>query len=179
MPALSRAVTLPSRSESRGQAAFPDRHISLALSQAEPPAVIMDHDADMIRVVEGGCAPIERGIIEVPLRRSELPNELRKIAPVFVVAGPAAFRGKIKTGTTDGAQPLAAMAPCRIPGCDQITTRGDHGLAALRPERRDDVGRPRSPIKTGEGRLLDFERIHQGDDIDSERRWLAIADRFT
>ena len=56
----------------------------------------MDHDADMIRVVEGGCAPIERGIIEVPLRRSELPNELRKIAPVFVVAGPAAFRGKIK-----------------------------------------------------------------------------------
>jgi len=42
-----------------------------------------------------------------------------------------------------------------FPAAHQITTRGDHGLAALRPERRDDVGRPRSPIKTGEGRLLD------------------------
>ena len=43
----------------------------LAFSQTEPPAVIMNHDADMIRVVEGRCGAIERGIIEVPLRRSE------------------------------------------------------------------------------------------------------------
>ena len=45
--------------------------LRLAFSQAEPPAVIMDHDADVIRIVEGRCAAIERGIIEVPLRRSE------------------------------------------------------------------------------------------------------------
>src|SRR5215203_2460096 len=66
-----------------------------AFSQAEPPAVIMDHDANMIRVVEGRCAAIERGIIEVPLRRSGLPNELSKIVPVCVVTSPAAFRGEI------------------------------------------------------------------------------------
>jgi hypothetical protein len=40
---------------------------------------------------------------------------------------------------------------------DQIAIHRDHGLAALRPERPDDVGRPRSPIITGEDRLLDLE----------------------
>ena len=43
----------------------------LTFSQSQPPAIIMDHDAHMIRVVEGRCAAIERGIVEVPFRRSE------------------------------------------------------------------------------------------------------------
>src|SRR6202158_3543274 len=68
----------------------------LAFSQAEPPAVIMDHDADMIRVLEGGRAAIERGVIELPLRRSDLPNEFCKVVPVLLVAGAAAFGGEIK-----------------------------------------------------------------------------------
>src|ERR1700733_10291726 len=42
----------------------------LAFGQAEPPAIIMDHDGDMIGVVEGRRAAIERGVIEIPLRRS-------------------------------------------------------------------------------------------------------------
>jgi hypothetical protein len=67
----------------------------LVFSQTEPPAVIMDHDADMIQVVEGRCAASERGIIEVPVRRSDLPNEPGKIVTVFVVAKPPAFCGKI------------------------------------------------------------------------------------
>ena len=47
----------------------------LAFSQAEPPAVIMDDDADMIRIVEGRRTAIEGCIIDVPLRRSELPDD--------------------------------------------------------------------------------------------------------
>ena len=43
----------------------------LAFSQSEPPAIVMDHDGDMIRIVEGCRAAIERRIVEVPLRRSE------------------------------------------------------------------------------------------------------------
>jgi hypothetical protein len=58
----------------------------------------MDNDGDMIRVVERRCGAIERGVIEIPLRRSDLPDQLGKIAPVFVVSVPAAFRGKIKLG---------------------------------------------------------------------------------
>src|SRR5437016_5743262 len=67
----------------------------LAFGQSEPPPIVMDHDADMIRIVEGCCTAIERGVIEAPLRGSDLPNELRKVVPVFVVACPAAFGGKI------------------------------------------------------------------------------------
>ena len=56
----------------------------------------MDDDSDMIRIIERRGAPIEGGIVDVPFRRSDPPNELGKIAPVFVVAGPPALRGKIK-----------------------------------------------------------------------------------
>ena len=50
-------------------------------------------------------------------------------------------------------------------------------LAALRPERGDDVGGARAPVAAAEDRLLDLERIHQRDDVDGERRLLAVARR--
>src|SRR5438876_6575897 len=55
----------------------------------------MDHDADVIRVIEGRCGAIERRIIEVPFRRGDFPDELCKIVSVCVVAGPAAFCRKV------------------------------------------------------------------------------------
>src|SRR5258706_12583448 len=64
--------------------------------QSESPAIIMDHDADVIRVVEGCRAAIESGIVEPPPRRCELPNELREVAPVFFVTQASALRGKIE-----------------------------------------------------------------------------------
>src|SRR5438105_13392571 len=70
--------------------------LRLAFSQCEPPPIVMDHDGDVIGIVEGRCTAIERCIIEVPLRRSNLPNELREVVPVFVVASPPALGGKIK-----------------------------------------------------------------------------------
>ena len=133
----------------------------------------------MIRVVEGRCAAIERAIIEVPLRRSDLPNEPGKIVPVFIVARPPAFRGKIILVPPFELSLWRQRHLVGLRAADQITTYGDHGPAALWPERRDDVGRPRAPIVTGDGRLLDFERIHQCDDIDREHRLLAIPGRFT
>lgn len=40
----------------------------LALSEAEPPPVIVDHDTDVIGIVEGRSAALEGGIIELPFR---------------------------------------------------------------------------------------------------------------
>src|SRR5215218_7956577 len=96
-----------------------------AFSQAEPPAVIMDHDANMIRVVEGRCAAIERGIIEVPLRRSGLPNELSKIVPVCVVTSPAAFRGEIILVPPFELSLWRQRHHVGFRAADQITTHGD------------------------------------------------------
>jgi len=60
---------------------------------------------------------------------------------------------------------------------DQITAYGNKGLAALRPECRDNVGGPRSPVVTGKNRFLDLERIHQIDGIEGYGRLLAVAER--
>src|ERR1700746_3524593 len=42
--------------------------VRLALREPEPPTIVMDHDADMVRVVEGGGAAVEGRLIEVPFR---------------------------------------------------------------------------------------------------------------
>src|SRR5262249_61183306 len=68
----------------------------IAFGEAEPPAVIMNDDRDVIRIVKGGGAAVERGIVEVPFRRSELPDQFGKIAPVFVVTVAAAIGSEIK-----------------------------------------------------------------------------------
>src|SRR6266550_4338069 len=94
----------------------------------------------------------EGGIIEVPLRRSDLPNEPGKIVPVFLVASPAAFRGEIILVPPLELSFSRQWHLVGFKAADQITAHGDHGLATLWPERCHDVGRPRSPIITGDGR---------------------------
>ena len=162
----------------RGEALFEIVIFGLAFRQAEPPAVIMDDDGDVIRVVKRPCAAIKRRIIEVPLRRSDLPDKLGKIVPVLVVPVPATFRGEIKL-----LPPLElGLRRQRCPvGCltgDKITAYRNERLAALRPEHRHDVSRPPSPIEAGENCLVDLERIHQRDDVESNRRLLSIPKRF-
>ena len=66
----------------------------LAFSQAEPPAVVVDDDVDVVRVLEGCRRPIERCVVEVPLRRGKLPDELVEVVGVLTVAEPATFGGK-------------------------------------------------------------------------------------
>ena len=48
----------------------------LACGQALPPAVVVDHDTDIVRVVEGCRGAIERRVVERPFRRRDLPDEL-------------------------------------------------------------------------------------------------------
>src|SRR6202041_1106440 len=106
----------------------------------------MDHDIDMIRVVEGGRAAIERGVVEIPLRRSDLPDQLRKIVPIFVIAGSAALCREIIL-----IPPLqfSLWRQRRLTGllvADQVTAHGDQRLAPFRPYSREDVRRPRAPV---------------------------------
>src|SRR5215207_3950229 len=81
---------------SLGKPLFQIRVFRLTLSQSQPPTVIVDHDIHMIRIIEGCCAAIKSSVVEVPFGRSDLPDQLREIVPVFVVSGPAAFGGEVK-----------------------------------------------------------------------------------
>ena len=130
----------------------------LAFGQTKPPAIVVDDDADMVRVVESRHAAIEGGFVEGPLRRRELPDELRKIARMPRIAGPAAFGGEIvlvppfELGLRQQGHLANRLA------ADQVAAHRYHGLAALRPEGRHDVGRPRAPIAAGDDRFLNSER---------------------
>ena len=69
--------------------------LGLAVGQPEPPAVVVDHDRDVIGVVERRRAAVEGGVVEVPLRRGGPPDQPRELAPVLLVAGTAALGGEV------------------------------------------------------------------------------------
>src|SRR4030095_10149428 len=111
------------------------------------------------------------------LRGGELPDELREVVRVLGIAGLAAFRGKVKLvpPLQLGARRQRHLFGFRA--SDQVTTYRNHGVAALGQKSGDDVGCPRAPVKSREGRLLDLEGIHQGDRIDCDRRRFAVTRR--
>src|SRR5262249_36298006 len=67
----------------------------LALRETEPPAVIVADNGDVIGIFESRRAAIKGRVVEVPLRRGNLPDQLREIAPIFVVADTAALRREV------------------------------------------------------------------------------------
>ena len=87
------------RHENRGSRSEPvlDLGISrLPLGNPEPPAIIVDHDIDMIGVVECGRGSREGRVVEVPLGRGEPPDQLREFATVFRIARASALGREIE-----------------------------------------------------------------------------------
>src|SRR5262249_22247351 len=132
-------------------------------------------DRNVIGVVERCRAPLERGVVEPPLGRSLMPDEFREVAPVFVVAGAAPIRRKIELVPPLELRLRRQRLLAGLLAADEIAAHGDEALAALRPERRDDVTRPRAPVETGQYRLLDLERVHQAGGVEGNDRWLTVA----
>jgi len=87
----------------------------LTFSLFQPPAVMVNHDADMVRVVEGGRTALKDRVGKVPFGGGEAPGELVELAQVFLVTGHA--RWQSSTDTSRRAQPAVAMAPYWRPGC--------------------------------------------------------------
>ena len=67
----------------------------LSLRHPEPPAIVVDHDRDVVGVVEGRRAAVERGLVELPFRRRGSPDQPRELAPVPLVARAAALGGEV------------------------------------------------------------------------------------
>ena len=95
---------------------------------------------------------------------------LAKSCRYLLVAGPAAFGREVELVPPFELGLGRQRHLAGFLAADQIAAHGHHGLAALRPERRDDVGRPRAPVEAGDDGLLDPEGIHQGDGVERERR---------
>ena len=157
-----------------GQPLFKMVVFRFAVRQAQSPAVIVDDDGNVVRVFERGRGAVERRVVELPLRRRELPDQLREIMPVFIVAEYAAFSGEVKLVPPFQ---LGLWRQGRLVGfraADQITADRDQSFAAFRPQRRDHVGRACTPVKSGKDRFPDRESIHQVDDIDADYSLLTV-----
>src|SRR6185369_15778438 len=78
-----------------GQARFQRVVFTFAIGQAQAPAVVVDDDVHMVRIVEGrGAARIGR-FVESPFRRCGLPDQMVEVAAVRLVAQAAALGGEI------------------------------------------------------------------------------------
>src|SRR4029450_10363270 len=107
-----------------------------------------------------------------------MPNELRKVVVVFIIAFPAAFGGKVELIPPFEFGLWRQRNLARFLASDQIATDGNECLTTYGPERGNYVGRARAPNETGEDRLVDFERIHQRADVGSNCRWLTVSKSF-
>ena len=59
---------------------------------------------------------------------------------------------------------------------DQVSAHRDECPDAFRPEDRCSAGRPCSPVEASDGRLVDLQRVHEGDGIDGLRRLLSVPE---
>ncbi|MCY1405604.1 hypothetical protein D9M71_208480 [compost metagenome] len=107
-----------------------------------------------------------------------MPDQLGEVVGVFRVSGATAVGGEVEL-----IPPLQFRLGWQrvLAGrlvADQVSTDRDQRLDPLRPQRRDNAGRTRTPVITTEHRLLDLQRIHEVDDITGQRSRLAIAQGF-
>src|SRR5450755_1897600 len=116
----------------------------------------MDDDLDVIGILERCCCATERGVVEIPLRGYDLPDELVEIVAVFAVAEPAAVRREIILVPPSQFGLRRQRLLLRLNIGNQITADRDQSLAPVRVECRHNVGRARSPIETTDDRLLDL-----------------------
>ena len=78
---MRRAIGIALESDGRhcdrrkfGQPLFQMIIFRLTFGKAEPSAIVMDDDIDMIWVVERSRASVESGVVEVPFRRGKMPD---------------------------------------------------------------------------------------------------------
>lgn len=138
----------------------------------------MDDDRDVVRIVERWRRALEGCVVELPLRRRQLPDQSRKCAPVSLITEPPALGGKVELVPPlqlgfRGKRLLAGLL-----AADQITADGHQSLHAFGPQRSDDVGGPRAPVEPADHRAVGSQRVHQGDRVHRQRRRLAVAFRI-
>src|SRR5207253_3945080 len=60
---------------------------------------------------------------------------------------------------------------------DEVSAHRHRALAARRPERRDDVSGPRSPVEASDYRLRNLQGVHESDGIERDSALLATSRR--
>src|SRR6478736_1092201 len=118
---------------SGSQALFERVVLLFAFGQPQPPAVVVHDDSNVIGVVERRRASIERCVVELPLRRGELPDQFGEVVPVLVVALAATLGSKVILVPPF---PLRGRRQRSLAGRlapDEVSAHGHDPPTALRP----------------------------------------------
>ena len=122
--------------------------------KSEAPSVAAHDDVNVIRVVERRGAAIEGGIVELPLRRSRLPDEPVEVRATRVVTRSSAFGGEVVLIPPRELSGRRQRSLVGILTSDEVAAHRDQRLAPRRPERRDDVGAARPPVEAPDDRRV-------------------------
>src|ERR1700733_9301617 len=99
----------------------------------------------MVGVFERLRAAVEGRVIELPLRRGELPDQLREVVPVFLITLLAALGREIELVPP---LQLGRRWQRQLAGLltrEQIAADRDHGFASPGKSSCDDIRGPRTP----------------------------------
>src|SRR5262249_3528723 len=110
----------------------------LPFCKAKAPTVIVDHDADVIRGIEGGRGTAERRLVKIPLRGTAFPDQLVEFVSVLAVAEFPPFGREVILVPP----PQFGLRWQRLLVCfeirNQVSAHSDDRLTTFRPERRHD-----------------------------------------
>src|SRR5258708_7624041 len=142
---------------------------------SEAMTVGVKHDVDVVGIVEGHSGALQRGVIEVPVRRVARPDHLRDVAPVRGETGSATLGQE----GVEGPQAGFEVRPDRRHGeayvLDEVAVDRDGAGSPLWPQRSGDAGCAPAPVIAGEDGARDVERIQQSDHVAADGCLLSRA----
>ena len=149
----------------------------VAGDQPEPMPVGMDRHVDEVGRIEGLGRAFEGRLVERPGRRPEPPQEPGDPAPVLRQADPAPLAVEIVLAPERRLLGRRRRVHRAGDVLDRVGIARDQRHGPLRPQRRNDAGRPAAPAVAGEDRALDAERVQKRQEVGAQRRLLARARR--
>ncbi len=131
--------------------------------ESEAMTVGVQHDVDIVGIVEGHRGTFQRGVIEVPVRRVARPDHFGDFAPVGGETGSATLGQEVVEVPEAGFQ----VRPDRRHGAadvlDEVAVDGDDAGTTVWPQRGGDAGRAPAPVIAGQDGARDVEGIQQRD----------------
>src|SRR5690242_3758118 len=119
----------------------------LALSEAQPPAIIVDDNRDMVGVVEAAGRAFVSRIVEMPLGRGGLPDQLVERLAVLLIADPAALGREVELIPPREFGFWRQRRSIGLLAADEVAADRDEARTSLRPKRGHDICGARAPVE--------------------------------
>ena len=143
--------------------------------ESEAMTVGVQHDVDIVGIVEGHRGTFQRGVIEVPVRRVARPDHFGDFAPVGGETGSATLGQEVVEVPEAGFEVGLDWSHGEAYVLDEVAVDRDDAGTPFWPQRGGDAGCPPTPVIAGEDGARDAERIQQSDHVGADGCLLSRA----